>query len=513
MSTLPEIQPAAARQALNQSFSDGHFPGLAQSWQFADRIGRRLAIQEDCGVHSAEVWRERVLLLLQHLRLRPFPRVYQLADACGATAQQVVTLLAALYADREAAEFLEEAGADAPYRRNTIQPIVALGAVDAFLRGAYRYPFTVGIYPGVTCMLSCRFCGRVPGKSYAREDLALGNQLLRSVFLEAPRDMPRRFYLSGGLEPLTNPGLGQLIAFAASLGHRMQLYTNGMMLTPHLLAAQEGLWDLDALRISLHGADDETAQQTTRVFGTATRVLQNAKDFLRLKAERNSPVRLGFNFVVQSGQVGHLRKIAHAIVRVADASPSRQGIDFLTLRENYAATPSAAIHGAERQWLRDELAFLLQFFKSEGLGAMTVDLGYGLQGLLAGRESAPVLQVPTAALFGQGYPQISVVVDLLGDVYLYREAAFLGREGASRYVVGRITPELGLADILRNYLRDGTPATIPQPGDELFLDAFDHAVTAFLRQSQDLQVEAQEFGIALPRALSTSLPKRAEVFS
>ena len=67
-------------------------------------------------------------------------------------------------------------------------------------------------------------------------------------------------------------------------------------------------------------------------------------------------------------------------------------------------------------------------------------------------------------MLGRGYPQISVVVDLLGDVYLYREAAFIGRVGADRYIIGRLTPEVGLAELLQRYLADSDRSWCPVPG-------------------------------------------------
>jgi dTDP-4-amino-4,6-dideoxy-D-glucose ammonia-lyase len=135
--------------------------------------------------------------------------------------------------------------------------------------------------------------------------------------------------------------------------------------------------------------------------------------------------------------------------------------------------------------LRDELIDLQSFFKAEVMKEFEVDLGYGMRGLVEGVETAPVRRVAHTDMLGRGYPQISVVVDLLGDVYLYREAAFIGRVGADRYIIGRLTPELGLAELLQRYLADSNRFVTPRAGDEIFLDAFDHAVTAFLRQASD----------------------------
>jgi dTDP-4-amino-4,6-dideoxy-D-glucose ammonia-lyase len=466
---------------------DPSAPGPVRS--LAEHIGRDLVsnayVVSNQGIHERETWTTRAAIALHMLTMRPFSRLREIAEACRCNYDDAIKLVEAINRNRKTAMYLSKSGADAPYRRSTIQPIIESGAVKALLEGTYRYPFTVGIYPAVSCMLSCSFCARARGVQYQTEDIIPGNELFRQLFAEAPRDLPRRFYLSGGLEPLTNPGLAEVVRFAAGFGHRMQLYTNAMMLTQRFLEKNEGLWHLDTLRISFYGADDETAQGTTSRAGVATRVIRNAKDLVRAKSQRGEKLRIGFNHVIQSGQIPHLRKVAETLVSIADQSPDRKGINFLTLRENYAASGHAAISGDERERLRDELIDLQSFFISEGMKEFEVDLGYGMRGLVEGVETAPVRRVAHTDILGRGYPQISVVVDLLGDVYLYREAAFIGRVGADRYIIGRLTPELGLAELLQRYLADRDRYVVPRAGDEIFLDAFDHAVTAFLRQASD----------------------------
>jgi dTDP-4-amino-4,6-dideoxy-D-glucose ammonia-lyase len=334
-------------------------------------------------------------------------------------------------------------------------------------------------------MLSCKFCGRHRGSQYDRADVAPGNELLRQVLADAPTDRKRRFYISGGLEPLTNPGLGSLVAFGASLGHRMQLYTNGMMLTPQTLGRQAGLWDLDTIRISLYGADDATAERTTGRAGVATRVFANALDFVRLREKRGYGPKLGFNFVIQKGEVGHLRHICRSIADVAAASGSENAVAFLTLREDYAASSNAAIVGADRDYLREEILAAERFFRDQGMDGFKLDLGYAMQGLLDASDVAPVKRLRYNEILANGYPQISVVIDLLGDVYLYREAAFIGRHGADRYIAGRLGRDGSLEDILRAFSANKDHRITPVPGDDSFLDAFDHAVSSYLLQLHD----------------------------
>jgi dTDP-4-amino-4,6-dideoxy-D-glucose ammonia-lyase len=458
----------------------------------SERVGRDLVSNAQLlsrqGVYERESWTSRAAKALRLLIVHPFSRLREVAEACRCNYDEAITLVAAINRNHETARYLTKFGADAPYLRRSIQPVIESGAVKAFLNGSYRYPFTVGIYPGVSC------AGQ-PGEQYKQEDILPGNELLRQLFAEAPRDLPRRFYLSGGLEPLTNPGLATVIRFAAGFGHRMQLYTNAVMLTPRFLEKNEGLWCLDTLRISMHGADEEKTRPRA---GAASRVMANARNLVRAKSERGERLRIGFHYLVESGQIAHLRKIAEAVVSVADQSPDRRGVNFLTLQENYALCGRPAISGDERERLRDELMELQSFFLGEGMKEFEVDLGCGMRGLVEGVETAPLHRVKHSDMLGRGYPQISVVIDLLGDVYLYRQAAFIGRAGADRYIVGRLTSAQGLAELLQRYLADPERFVVPRAGDELFLDAFDHAVTAFLRQaSDDLHFGSELSGVAV----------------
>jgi dTDP-4-amino-4,6-dideoxy-D-glucose ammonia-lyase len=434
---------------------------------------------------TLKIWVERAAIIIRLLSKKPFITLSELAVECSCSRAEAECLVASIVRDLDIRNFILQISNYSAYFRDTIQPIIDAGVVDAYRQGSYIYPFTVGLYPAVSCMLRCNFCARVTGEKYSTADIVSGNAHFYDLLAQAPTDNSRRFYISGGLEPLTNPGLGQLVHFASQRGFQMQLYTNAMMLTPHLLEQNQGLWDLGAIRISFYGADNATAERTTSRRGVATQVIANAKAFVKAKAERNAKIRLGFNHVIQTGAVGHLGDVAQTIVAIADRSPDRQGVNFLSLRENYAATGETAIAGDERQHLRDELVKLLDIFAAEGLTNLHVDMGYALQGLLNGHETSPLYRVSHDEVLGRGYPQVSVVVDLLGDVYLYREAAFIGREGANRYVIGRLGRDGSFEDILRNFIANRDLTVTPNAGDEIFLDAFDHTVTAFLQQVND----------------------------
>ena len=52
-----------------------------------------------------------------------------------------------------------------------------------------------------------------------------------------------RFRISGGLEPLTNPYIGEIISYGNSKGFKMQMYTNAYALTSKFLLKQPGIFD------------------------------------------------------------------------------------------------------------------------------------------------------------------------------------------------------------------------------------------------------------------------------
>ena len=49
------------------------------------------------------------------------------------------------------------------------------------------------------------------------------------------------------------------------------------------------------------------------------------------------------------------------------------------------------------------------------------------------------------------HTQMSVCIDMLGDVFLYREAGFLDREGNDKFIIGRISKKILLNLYLKNF--------------------------------------------------------------
>nr|BAC57034.1 reductase [Micromonospora griseorubida] len=371
-----------------------------------------------------------------------------------------------------------ESGPAGKYWRNTVLPLERRCAVEAALRHEPVFPRIVGLYPGLTCMFRCHFCVRVTGARYEASLLDSGTALLASVIDELPRDNPDATYLSGGLEPLTNPKVGTLASRAAARGQRVTIYTNAFALTDQTLRHQPGLWDLHAVRVSLYGLDDEEYEATTGKRKAFERVRANLRHFQKLRAERGSPVRLGMTYLVLPGRAARLLDLVDFIADLNEAAPDRP-IDFLNVREDYSSRPDGALSPDERAELRDSLGR----FEARALDrapTLSIDFGYALESMRMGMD-AEMIRIRPETMRPSAHPQIAVQVDLRGDVYLYREAGFPDLAGADRYIAGRIGPDTSLAEVVRNFVASGRRIAA-QPGDEYFMDGFDQAVTARLNQ-------------------------------
>ena len=379
---------------------------------------------------------------------------------------------------------LQEAVRQAPagkYWTNTVLPLESRGVFDAVLEGRPAYPSLVGLYPGPTCMFRCHFCVRVTGARYEASSLETGNAVLASVIDEMPATDPYQMYVSGGLEPLTNPGLGTLVARAAQRGFRMTMYSNAFALTEQTLARQPGLWDLQAVRTSLYGLSDEEYEATVGKRQSFRRVKENLTRFLCLRSEQQRSVRLGLNYLVLPGRARRLCDLIGFMTELSEATPDRP-LDFLNVRQDYSGRDDGRLSSSDRAELQDALGAFEEEVKDR-LPTLEIDYGYALNSLRCGAE-ADLIRVTPTQMRPRAHPQVSVQIDVLGDVYLYREAGFPGLPGADRYIAGRVDCDRGLYQVVGDFVGGGRQVPA-RDGDEYFLDGFDQVVTARLNQLED----------------------------
>ncbi|WP_217213917.1 dTDP-4-amino-4,6-dideoxy-D-glucose ammonia-lyase [Streptomyces sp. AC550_RSS872] len=468
---MTSTAPASADQVANCARPGANLAAAVNA------VRRDLSAGGHVGLDEAETVARQLVRLAQHYGNHPFSPledVRRLLDVNRASFSRLLDLFGLVPELRHAVE----TGPAGKYWQNTLLPLEQRGVFDSVLARKPVFPYSVGLYPGPSCMFRCHFCVRVTGARYDSSELESGNKMFESVIDEIPADNPYAMYFSGGLEPLTNPGLGALSSRAAVRGLRPTMYTNSFALTERTLATQSGVWDLYAVRTSLYGLNDEEYEETTGKRASFRRVRANLLRFQQLRSERENPIRVGFSYIVLPGRVHRLLDLADFIAELNEAAPDRP-VDFLNVREDYSGRADGRLSEAERTELQEGL-FAFEERVSRRAPTLNVDYGYALHSLKTGAD-AELLRIRPRTMRPSVHPQVSVQVDLLGDVYLYREAGFPSLNGADRYIAGRVGPGTSLAEVVERFVNDDLRIS-PHAGDEFFMDGFDQVVTARLNQ-------------------------------
>lgn len=165
---------------------------------------------------------------------------------------------------------------------------------------------------------------------------------------------------------------------------------------------------------------------------------------------------------------------------------NKNNINFLTIREDFRSTTNLRLKRSERLELVKIFKEFQDIINNENnYEDMFVDYGYSLEPIKNGLVDHVYEDVfaDENILLKEGAPNISIAIDLYGDVYTYREAAFLDRPGSKRYVLGRIDEKLKLKDIIEKAVKK--ERNIHQNKNDLdYLDAFDHIVLRTLDQAK-----------------------------
>jgi dTDP-4-amino-4,6-dideoxy-D-glucose ammonia-lyase len=384
-------------------------------------------------------------------------------------------------------------GIGTKYWTNTIVPLHNSKSVENFLKKQYSFPFRIGLFPGVSCMFKCSFCGRNYDAAYKKDSLPLGMETFFKLIDESPTDDPSRFFISGGLEPLTNPDLGKLIIKLKEKNFNASMYTNGYMLTKKYLEKNNAIFNLDSLRISYYGINSEDTFRVTKKKQAFEIVNQNINNYLIEKDIRKSKTSFGINYVIlknQSSDVINLLKIFSDINK--KVNNNKNNFNFLTLREDFRIL-GERMTIEERDSLRGTFKNISNYVNEDKiLSNLFIDYGFALEPIrngysgekfednFASKEDLEIL----------GVPQARVVVDLLGDVYLFGEAGFLERPGAKKYIIGNLIQQGSMKNVITNFINSSNNIEILE-SDRDFLDAWDHIAVKFANQ----QKNNLEFGI------------------
>lgn len=361
------------------------------------------------------------------------------------------------------------------YWTNTISPLLNNGSLEHAVDGTYAYPNRIGLYPGMTCQFFCTFCGRNYDAMYKSTDIDKSFEVFKQVIDQDPKQgkfWQDRFRISGGLEPLTNPHIGKIISYGNSQGFKMQMYTNGYALSQNFLEKQQGILDLEVMRISLYGYDQESYYRVTKNKKAFDIVTKNLKDFCTKVPTTGSKIKLGVNWIILPGHSEDVRSVFKMIKDINSVSNFK--ISFITLREDFSQSNNY-ISDEEREKLHKI------FVEIEQNTDLHIDYGYALHSVRHGNPTGPIKMSTHEQMDKHGWPQIATSIDSLGNLYVYHETGFLDRPGSDRYIIGNIKNS-NVTDIVKHHLQG--PGIKARPFDVSFLDAFDHTTTLLIYEAK-----------------------------
>ena len=360
------------------------------------------------------------------------------------------------------------------YWDNTIVPLLSSGHLKHTITHKYIYPNRVGLYPGLNCQFFCNFCGRNYNARYSPNIAQKSFDVFKRVIDEDPRDRDNwqdRFRISGGLEPLTNPYIGDIIQYGTDNEFNMQLYTNGYALTQSLLDKQPGLFNLEVMRVSVYGHNDQSYANITRIPKSYKIVKENLRNFL----QQNSATKVGINWIILPGQSADLINVFDMIEDINSTQDKK--IQFITLREDFSQS-ALYLGNNERTQLIDIFHEVEEKCKkSEQLKHLHIDYGYQLDPIRHGKPSGPLQMIPYNKMNRYGFPQIATAIDSLGNLYVYHETGFVERPGTDRYILGNIENS-NIAELVKQHING--KGIVSKPFDVSFLDAFDHTISLIL---------------------------------
>ncbi|RZD48084.1 MAG: hypothetical protein CXT78_01750 [Thaumarchaeota archaeon] len=415
----------------------------------------------------------------------PFLTQEEVSKKLNFTKEQLIQFNKKILNSEWAQNYIINSGAGKKYWKNTVIPSTINGKTDAVLNKRYSYPDRIGFCPGLSCQFFCSFCGRNYSAAYEREFGDKGYDMFKQIIDQTPQDLKDNpYHITGGLEPLTFPRIGDLISYGAKKGFPMEMKTNGFSLTPEFLIKQPGVLDLSVLRISLYGVNQESTLEVTKNPKGFERVKNNIIDFLKLKTK----IKLGLNYVILHNNLDEVLLLLDYIEDVN--SKANNQVDFLTLREDFS--PEAKILSVdERKKLLDIFNEIDIRLKSPNLNKLHIDYGYALESIKQNRESLePLKRIDYTEMRPKMFPQLSVMIDPKGDVYGYHEATFLDKEGSERYCIGQVSESKSLEQVVKEFV-EKTEGVEPLPMDISYLDAYDHIITILLNQAD----EDKKFGI------------------
>jgi hypothetical protein len=226
------------------------------------------------------------------------------------------------------------------------------------------------IHPGLACQLRCNFCWR-EGSTYHETAPVLQEDRLDEILAEFKAQGGHELWLSGGVEPFSNPAMAcRAIVGAHRLGLCIKVYSNGLApaLGEPFVRAIVATYP-DWVRWSVHAATEKTFQAVARPHDPRLALRDGVKNIEAMSAARPAGTthKVGVGFLVLPENAGE-------VVQAAEFWSGR--VDFFDVRAD------ARMDRSGNEAIRRGLAAFRVAQEAGRFGPLEIHLGDALTGPL-----------------------------------------------------------------------------------------------------------------------------------
>lgn len=166
-----------------------------------------------------------------------------------------------------------------------------------------------------TCNLDCVMCmRRAWNEPLGTMPLDLFRELMTQL---AAFDQPPVIHLGGIGEPMHHPEFLDIVAAAKESGARVEMTTNGMLLTEEMASAVYDL-GMDRIMVSIDGVT-QSSYEDIRTFSSFGQVIENFRNLRRIKVRRSSKhsnPQVGIAFVAMKRNIADLPELPWLATRI-----------------------------------------------------------------------------------------------------------------------------------------------------------------------------------------------------
>ena len=251
---------------------------ISVGYRFSKRDESKYFVDEEFVNENPDCW-----YIIKFLSDNPFVTQKEICEKFNFSKDELIEKNKKIREADWARDYIINAGIGSKYWKNTIIPTIQSGKAKAVLDEKYAYPDRVGLCPGLSCNFFCSFCGRNYSAAYEREFGEKGFEMYKQIIDHPPKEVDKKkiYHITGGLEPLTFPRIGDLITYGEKAGFTMEMQTSGFFLTPEFIKKHPGIKDLSILRFSLYGIDNESTIEVTKNKNAYDVVKENIIDYLK----------------------------------------------------------------------------------------------------------------------------------------------------------------------------------------------------------------------------------------